>query len=183
MRHTNNYHVTEIDFKDYKDEILSLRQRAWEQTDFSLMKQVFTNGFHDEYDDCAFHWGILSDDKTLIASARLSKHNSQDSLPDHHLLNDISTLNFELPIGSLNRLSVDKKYQGRGYSKLFDEIRVAKAIEIGCKSVCGMTYGHRGLKLLHDGFFVYPLLTISIDFKTDKENAKELPPSFYYKTL
>lgn len=183
MCHTTQHSVTEISFRDYKDEILTLRQKVWEQTDFSLMKQIFTNGFYDEYDDKAFHWGVFNDNKLLIASARLSEHYSIDTLPDHHLLADISGLNIEFSIGSLNRLSVDKNFQGQGISKQLDKIRIAKAFEIGCKSICGMTYGHRGLKLKDDGFSVYPLLTISNDFNTDKPYAKQIPPAFYYKKL
>jgi hypothetical protein len=175
--------MTEINFTDFKDQILLLRQRVWEQTDRSHMKQVFVNGFYDEHDSNAFHWGIFDDNKILIASARLTKHFSIDTLPDHHLLTDTSGLNIEFPIGSLNRLSVDNKFQGQGLSELLDRVRIEKAIEQGCKSICGMTYGNRGLKLFQLGFTAFPILTITNDFDTDKTSAKFKPPAFYYKVI
>ena len=183
MCHSARHIVTEISFNDYKVEILKLRQTVWEQTDHLLMTQVFVNGFYDEHDDNAFHWGVFNDDKKLIASARLSKHFSIDTLPDHHLIVDISGIAIQLPIASLNRLSVDRQYQGQGLSKLLDRERIEKACRIHCKSICGMTYGQRGLKLVQDGFHVSPLLTLSKNFNTNKENAKQLPPCFYYKLL
>lgn len=179
-RHTT---MTEIDFNDFKDQILALRQNVWEQTDPSLMKQVFVNGFYDEHDENAFHWGIFDDNKTLIASARLTKHFSVDTLPDHHLLTDISGLKIEFPIGSLNRLAIAVKFQKNGISDLLDNFRIEKAKHIGCVSICGMTYGQRGRKFFDNGFAAFPILTISKQFNTDKEISRFNPPAFYYKLL
>ena len=175
--------MTEINFKDFKSQILALRQNVWEQTDQSHMNQIFVNGFYDEHDDTASHWGIFDNNQILVASARLSIHVSVYKLPDHHLLKDISGLNIKFPVGSFNRLCVDKQFQGQGLSDLFDKVRIAKAIEKECNSVCGMTYGLRVLKLRYDGFDIFPVLTLSDNFITDKEKAKQLPPAFYYKIL
>lgn len=147
------------------------------------MTQVFVNGFYDEHDDNACHWGVFDDDKKLIATARLSKHSSIDTLPDHHLLADISGLTIQFPVASLNRLSVDREYQGRGISDLLDRVRIEKADQIDCNSICGMTYGQRGRKLFELGFIAYPILTITSKFRTNKDKARFNPPAFYYKLL
>lgn len=183
MYQINGYHVREIQFQEYKEEILRLRQKVWEQTDAEHMKQLFTKGFYDEHDDCAFHWGIFDESHRLIASARLSKHGSLETLPDQHLFTGVNGLHVDFPLGSLNRLVVDKNYQGGGISRLLDEVRLKKAIEIGCEAICSMTYGKRGQKLSKDGFEVFDLLAIRKDFNTAKENARLLPPMFYYKRI
>jgi hypothetical protein len=119
----------------------------------------------------------------LIASARLSKHGSLNTLPDNYLFLNIEDLDIVLPIGSLNRLVIDKAYHGMGISNLLDRIRYKKSVEIGCNAICGMTYGKRGLKLLDDGFEAFDLLKIRKGFTTNKESAKLLPPMFYYKRI
>jgi len=174
--------VAKIKFSDYKDQILALRKKVWEQTDPSLMKQLFVNGFYDEHDETAFHWGVFDDEK-LIASARLSKHYLIETLPDFHLLEDIKKPDINFPIASLNRLVIDKEFQGNGLSTAFDKVRIAKAKLINCQSICGMTYGKRGNKLLSEGFNVYHSLKLSKGFVSDKESAKNIPPAFYYKEL
>ena len=78
------------------------------------MTQIFVNGFYDDYDEMAFHWAVFDDNENFIASARLTNHSSLDTLPDNHLLADISELNMEFQIASLNRLAVGKAYQGQG---------------------------------------------------------------------
>jgi predicted GNAT family N-acyltransferase len=175
--------IIEVNFKDFKDQILKLRQAVWEQTDFLHMKQIFVEGFYDQYDDDAFHWVIMNGNNTVIASARLTKHNSISTLPDQHLLTSTDNLKIDTPLASLNRLVVSKQFQGQRLSKQFDEIRVAKANEIGCNSICGLTYGLRGNKLLCDGYQRFNMLTISNNFQSEKTDAKLIPPAFYYKSL
>lgn len=174
--------IIEVDFKDFKDQILKLRQNVWEQTDFLHMKQLFVDGFYDQYDDDAFHWVIMNGNN-IIASARMTKHYSISTLPDQHLLASSDILKIDFPLASLNRLVVSKQFQGQGLSKQLDEIRVAKAIEIGCMSSCVLTYGLRGNKLRNDGYQSSQILTISDNFQTIKINAKLIPPAFYYKSL
>ncbi len=183
MCHSNCYIFTEIKFKDFKEQILELRQKVWEQTDLSHMKQVFVNGFFDEHDEEAFHWGIFDDNKTLIASARLTKHLSIDTLPDYHLLADTSGMCLEFPLASLNRLAISKEHQKNGISDLLDQVRIAKAIDIGCVAICGMTYGKRGRKLFENGFAAHPILTLTHEFDTDKPTSRFNPPAFYYRLL
>lgn len=174
--------VSEICFADYKTELLLFRQRVWEETDPILAKQLFINGYYDKFDDHAFHWGVFEDGR-LIAAARLSKHYTINDLPDQHLLNGIAALQIDFPIASMNRLVVDKKFQDNGISALLDRARLEKACEIGCHSICVATYGLRGKKLLADGFEVFGLPTLKKDFETSKQNAKPLPPAFYYKRI
>jgi predicted GNAT family N-acyltransferase len=174
--------IFEVSFNDFKYQILKLRQAVWEQTDYLHMKQLFTDGFYDQYDDEAFHWVIMNGNN-IIASARMSKHNSISTLPDQHLLASTDNLKIDFPIASLNRLVVSKQFQGQGLSNQFDDIRVAKAIEQGCKSICVLTYGLRGNKLKSDGYQCFHTLTLSDNFQTNKINAKLTPPAFYYKSL
>jgi hypothetical protein len=138
--------------------------------------------FTTRYDDDAFHWAIMNGN-TIIASARMYKHYSNSILPDQHLLYSTDILKIDFPLASLIRLVVSKQFQGQGLSKLFDGIRVAKAIEIGCMSICVLTYGNRGNKLNSDGYKSFQMLTFYDNFRTNKINAKLKPPAFYYKSL
>lgn len=176
--------IKTVSFLEYRDEIVELRERVWHDTDFTHGQQIFSNGFLDKNDFTAFHWAIFGINNKIIAAARLSMHDDLLSIPDTFLIKDstqLKELDIKLPIGSLNRLVVDLNFQGKGISKILDKIRIEKAKELGCQSVCVMTYGKRGKKLLHDGFNGHALLKYSDDFRTDKISSKAIPPSFYYK--
>ena len=179
----SSYAIKEIAFEDYKEEILSLRQRVWEQTDKAQMLQFYQNGFYSADDETAFHWGVFGKGQNLIASARLSKHYSLQSLPGYEKLPRDASFSISFPVASLNRLVVEKSLQNCGIGKILDEVRERKAVEIGCVSICVMSYGQRGNKLLNCGYNKLCLLVGSEDFVTDKEQAKGLPVAFFYKLL
>lgn len=165
----NQTEIKEVKFEDYREEILSLRQRVWTDIGTPLSKLFFKTGFYDEIDTYAFHW-IIINKNCIIASARLSKHVNLDTLPDQHVLTTTSGLNILFPLASLNRLVISNTHRKIGLSTELDIIRIKRAEEIGCNSICGISHQKRGLQLLHMGFKAFEITSF-----------EEL--SFYYKRL
>ena len=89
----------------------------------------------------------------------------------------------DFPTASLNRLVVLRQFQGQGLSDKLDKIRFEKAQFLKCQSICIMSYGKRSVKLLDNGFRAIALLKLPFEYETEKESARDYPPTFYIKNL
>lgn len=69
--------------KSRLQEIYDLRIAAWENSEriCSINKTKFPNGWVEEIDKDAFHFVVFDDSNKIVASARISLHNSLDELP------------------------------------------------------------------------------------------------------
>ncbi|MEO8398431.1 MAG: GNAT family N-acetyltransferase [Ignavibacteriaceae bacterium] len=104
----------------------------------------------DEHDNHAFHWAIKMGSK-VIAAARLCTHNSLSELPDSGFFVDVAE-KVKVPIATLNRLVVNPDYQRQGLSRLLDNVRFDKALELKCKSIVVVGPGYRVNSLMKIGF-------------------------------
>jgi hypothetical protein len=175
--------IEEIVFCDYRKQILTLRESCRRNKDPQLLEQLFPAGMSDEFDHTAMHWGIFNPARELIACARMSVHREVSELPDRYLFSDIWDLELPAPIASMNRLSVATSYRGNGIAAQMDEIRLAKAIRIGCRCICGTAHGNRSRKLSEDGFVKYHSEQLSTICGTNELTGRKLPLAFYSKML
>ncbi|MFC3561814.1 GNAT family N-acetyltransferase [Pedobacter jamesrossensis] len=175
--------IKEVNFSYHKKEILELRKAVWEQNNPHPAKEDLITCFYDEYDEYAFHWAAFDEKNNIVASARLSKHNSLDSLSGHKLNDDADVANIDFPIASLSRLVIHKSFHGRGLCERLDKERIVKAEQLKCNSVCIITYGQRTKKIMDDGFEAFHSSILTNVFKTEIENKRFLPLAFYYKGI
>lgn len=104
----------------------------------------------DPQDGSASHWGAYVGG-VLIASSRLSFHDSLEGAPDGHMFKNIP---LPLPVGDINRLVVQAGYRRLGISEAMDSLRIAYARSVGCRVVlaCPIKSPVRMEGLLKHGF-------------------------------
>lgn len=115
--------------------IFQLRAQAWRSRfpAFPAMER-----WSDPLDNGAMHWAVL-DDGRPVAAARMTVHADWASLPDCVLADGHVAPDFAGPLASLNRLFVLQSHARLGLSALLDDIRIARAREMGCSHVVGRT--------------------------------------------
>jgi GNAT superfamily N-acetyltransferase len=83
----------------------------------------------DKVDQHAYHW-IITKNEEIVASARLSIHESLVDVPYAELLNTEHVKPFQnCCLASINRLVVLPEYRGLGLSSLLDKTRIERAIQ------------------------------------------------------
>lgn len=115
------------------NKIGKLRADVWQDEGF-LLPNIAQNGIWlDELDDVGKHWAIFEKEE-VIASARLTLHNSKEEIPHKEEFSpyDLPTI---LPYGFMSRLVVRKDFRGRGLARKLDNIRLEKAKECNLKEV------------------------------------------------
>jgi SAM-dependent methyltransferase len=115
------------------EQIGRLRVCAW-----ATFKEVATECWLDEFELSARHW-VIFDNGQPIAAARLSIHQTLDDVPDASIYEGIFDQPPSGPIALFNRLVVHPAHRGAALSRLFDQVRIAAAIESGCRSVIVQT--------------------------------------------
>lgn len=102
-------------------EIYQLRVKAWQPNPhFDASK--YPNGIFDSLDTIAHHW-IIEDDGHIVAAARIAVVNQLTDIPNWQLFG-LCELPSVSPLAYLSRLVILPPYQKRGWSGLFDRIRI-----------------------------------------------------------
>ena len=112
------------------EKVYAMRVIAW-RTNMNLPAGVAA--WKDSFDDSAQHWAIMTGD-VPIAAARITVHNYPDEVPDAEVYNGLIA-KVSSPICSFNRLVVHPLYRGLGLSRRLDQVRLAAAKTLGCRSV------------------------------------------------
>jgi GNAT superfamily N-acetyltransferase len=107
-----------------------LRHTVWE-CEGAVLYDSQQQTIADPHDDHAIHWGVFEDD-VLIGTARLCLHDSLAEAPDGEMFAEID---LPIPIASMNRLVVLKSHRGLGIGRLLDDLRIAKARQLGARAV------------------------------------------------
>lgn len=158
-----NFRIHRIDFPDYINEMGKLRIIAWEKEGIIpdlIAKKVWL----DELDKSAIHWILLEDEK-LVASARMTLHNSVAEVPYSEMFAKFDLSHLKSPVAALNRLVVNPKYKGEGIARQLDIARIETAKEIGIKTIIGEAVPWR----------VEPLLELGFKFVGQIGDIKEIP--------
>ena len=115
--------------------VYRLRAEAW-RSRFPAFPAM--DRWSDALDDGALHWAVVEDGRP-VAAARMTVHADWTALPDCVLADGHTAPDFAGPLASLNRLFVLKSHARLGLSALLDDIRIARARDIGCSHVIGRT--------------------------------------------
>lgn len=129
------FKLSEAYYPDRIKEIGALRIRAW-KSEVGISQSFFAQKeWIDRIDEDAHHW-IITKNNMVVASARLSFHTSPEDAPYGNLLTKEHIRFFDVPlIASINRLVVDPKYRGKGFSKILDSVRIEYAIQKGANII------------------------------------------------
>jgi GNAT superfamily N-acetyltransferase len=109
-----------------------LRHTVWQEEGVELHDSP-DQMIADSHDQHAHHWGIFDGD-VLIGTARLCIHMHISEAPEGEMFVGVD---LPTPIASLNRMGVLKPHRGRGLGRHLDDLRIAKARELGASVVIG----------------------------------------------
>jgi GNAT superfamily N-acetyltransferase len=109
-----------------------LRHTVWQSEGVELYSSE-DEVIADSHDDHAIHWGVF-DDQMLVGTARLCIHESVAKAPDGEMFVGVD---IPTPVASMNRLVVLKSHRGLGVGRLLDDLRIAKARDVGANAVIG----------------------------------------------
>ncbi|MEO7310720.1 MAG: hypothetical protein ABIX01_09990 [Chitinophagaceae bacterium] len=111
--------------KSRLQEIYDLRVAAWESSDRigTINKLNFPNGWAENIDNEAFHFVIFDDKNKIVASARISLHNSIDELPYPTVFKEFH-LPTDKPFAFYSRLVVSQENKSIFTFKKLDQIRI-----------------------------------------------------------
>jgi len=146
---------TDIDKKQILDDIGELQYQVWKNSGMnmsSVANDVMDNIWLDKFDKNAYIWAIYKE-KQLVASARLTIHDSIPSLPDAYCYTEYEAC-FPSPIAAFNRLVVLKEFRQLKLSHYLELIRIKKSIELGAKSITLMCPDYRIDSLMKKKFSV-----------------------------
>ncbi|WP_234646734.1 GNAT family N-acetyltransferase [Dyadobacter sp. CY356] len=148
------FRLSKISYPDKIDEMGALRVHAWKHEQ-GISQQFFSNStWIDEFDENAHHW-IITVKGHIVASARMSFHESYASIPHSELFDEkeLGIYNHG-PFASINRLVVDPDYRGKGFSSVLDEARVDFARQQGIKVIIAQPIESRIRSLEELGFLL-----------------------------
>lgn len=118
-------------FPELLNDIGRFRVKTWRNENGVDPIFFSKDSWTDEIDENARHW-IITQNKKIVASARLSFHEFIDDVPYADFLQFEHRLLFnDSPVASINRLVVSPEFRGRGFAKLLDMERVKVAQEFG----------------------------------------------------
>ena len=142
-------------------EIYQLRVAAWQPNPYFNAAQ-FPDGLFDALDPTAHHW-IMEDAGRIVAAARVAIVKRLTDIPDWQLfggceLPDVS------PLAYLSRLAILPAYQKQGWSRQFDQIRLAFIDESKIPGTICYSEKHRINALQTQGFGVTGLVDSRYNF-------------------
>lgn len=124
----------------------ALRVNAWAH-DGVQVREAVAGRLLDAWDSAAEHWVVLEGDE-VIGASRLTIHESGAELPD-----GIEAANERVAV--LSRLVVAAGARGRGLGQQLTELRVQRALALGCRAVVAVTSStHRRVASLSSLGFV-----------------------------
>jgi predicted GNAT family N-acyltransferase len=133
------FSLTKVDFAGHADEIGALRIRSW-QSELGIDPAYFARHlFTEPVDEVAHHWVIKQDD-VVVGAARLSLHESIETVPYASLLPRHYWPQFAgKTIASFSRMVIDPEFRGHGFSTVFDRVRFELANEQHADFIVGAT--------------------------------------------
>jgi len=171
--------IQEVKFREFENEIISLREKVWNHSEKYVAEKYFKNKFFDQFEDEAFHW-IIKNKDLVIASCRLSVHNNTQDIPDLRYIEKPFLKLLLVPTGSINSLVIDPEWHGKGLGKILDEVRFDKCKSLKCRSIIGITHGKRCQQMLKNGFTRISFLKEFEDITTVEGDEM---PSLFIKIL
>ena len=134
----NGFSVTRIAPADIKHssvlkEIGELRYLVWKDQGMDMSNSLEKSLWIEKADYFAHHWILYKDGQTA-ASARLTLHNTTESLSEARLYSEYQS-QLPAPIASFNRLVVLESFRGIRLSHYLDQVRSNKALEVGAKCI------------------------------------------------
>jgi len=117
------------------EEVRRLRVAVWRIAGAQLDPARECRYFADDHDEHALHFTAF-DATRLIAAARACVHENPFEVPDAALFGR-HLENVDCPVGSINRLVVDRSFRGQGLARYLDLQRLARLRMEGCQSVVG----------------------------------------------
>jgi GNAT superfamily N-acetyltransferase len=138
--HLTTRSIDPIAESNVMDAIMALRLAAWAPL---VPVPLIDDDVIDEFEPTAQHWAIFDGD-IVAAAARLSVHSRDDDVPEAICMKGVLPTSPPAPIGFLSRLAVAPAYRGRGLSRQLDEIRIAAAERLGCRSLLALVFDVTG---------------------------------------
>ena len=150
MHKSDDFRVEEITGTDIVPLTYELRYRVWSK-ETQLLDSFEKKGvICDEHESHSRHWAAFSPEGSLVASARLCIHATQQHLPDEYCYTE---LDLPTPLASINRLVVEKCARNRGLAKELDLQRIEAAKTAGAACiVAASSSGDRSRALQKLGF-------------------------------
>lgn len=99
------------------------------------------------------HW-VVTKDRAIIASARISIHRDRDHFPDSQDWSSIKNL-IHTPFSSMNRLVVDRQFRRNGIAAALDRIRIEESLQKSISCIIVQIRKERIHSLEKQGFFRY----------------------------
>jgi len=157
--------------KSRLQEIYDLRIAAWENSEriCSINKTKFPNGWVEEIDKDAFHFVVFDDSNKIVASARISLHNSLDELPYPSAFRSFN-LPTDRPFAFYSRLVVSPNHRNSLLLKKLDQIRIAFLKENKIPFAIATCKDKRLKSVIEIGFEVLGRTTVQYAEK-DEESA------------
>jgi predicted GNAT family N-acyltransferase len=137
--------------QDYDERLLKavgeLRYNAWNGIGMSMNSADSEKVFIDEYDENAHIWVVTNKTGQMVASARVSIHDSIDSIPQVELFNEYRAC-LKPPIAAFSRLVVSAEYRNQKISNFLVEQRLAyvEPLEVNSISVICPAWKAKNLK-------------------------------------
>ena len=147
--------LSKVSYPEKIKEVGALRIQAWKEEQ-GISKAFFANEtWIDELDENAHHW-IISTSGHVVASARMSFHETYATVPHAELFDEKDLGKYNCgPFASLNRLVVDPLYRGKGFSSVLDEIRIEYARTNGIRNIIAQPIENRIKPLEEMGFILF----------------------------
>lgn len=162
--------------KELLKQIYKLRTQVWIEMGAPI--HLFPNEMLvDQYDDQAYHWIIVQDDK-LVAAARLSIHTDLSDAPEAQFFEPYKDF-ITFPVASMNRLVVQRNARSKSCGKQLTLAQIEMARQKGCKTAiiyCGPPTSSKWIKSLENIGF----LRLSPTDHSFKDEFGPLTP-FYLK--
>ncbi|WP_337174204.1 GNAT family N-acetyltransferase [Paludisphaera sp.] len=128
-----------------------LRIRAWESFYPEIARLRI---WLEDLDRSAMHWAILRDGEP-VAAARMSIHETLDSVPDSESYRGAFREPLPSPIASFNRLVVEPSSRKQGLSRRLDLARMDAARRHGCRIAIGYSSVDSRISRLEElGWFI-----------------------------
>ena len=122
--------------KDTLDEIAHLRKTVWKQIAPHGARHTDADWI-DPIDAVAIHAHVKIDGK-IVASGRVSIHQSMDDFTESSVLEGFPDWTPPLPLGMMGHLVVDPAYRLQGYATLLDLVRIEAARQVGAHASAGL---------------------------------------------